>query len=258
VFSTKAWAQASGLFTTRNVVQAERELLKVLRFDLHVSCTAVASHYAAIMARYSRPAAVSCAAYASHAPVSHHVLPMASSSRHPTYAYHAIPFSRRPSVSSVVSSGSSSPLDSPELQTPPETYIPRGAPSHVTADPKRSHVPASHVAPYVLASDFGSVVHHNPANVPAYEDPQTYLLGDGKHFGDANTYSQPSLLAELYQDLDPQFMQLPPTEIAPPMFINFLPDTAHRHISEFPPQFEQNPVPWADAPLTVHNFHYAF
>ena len=198
MFSTKAWALASGLFTPKHVVQAERELLAVLRFDLHVSWTAVASHYAAIMQRNNQPTITNGVVYALRLPSSHQVLPIASSSRRPTYAYSAVqaaqPY-RRPSPSFTVSSGSSSPLDSPELQTPPDTY-----PSHATSDPKWSHASASHVAPYVLANDLSSVAPQNPASMPMHEELQPYLLADGKLFGDPSAHAQPSLLAELYED----------------------------------------------------------
>ena len=263
VFSTKAWAQASGVFSTRHVVHAERELLRVLCFDLHVSRTAVASLYAAVIARFrqSTIAHHAAAAYASRTPPFQHVLPIAASSRRPPpYAHHAVPsvsLFRRRSAASTVSSGSSSPLDSPELQTPPETY-PRSVPSHAPSDPKWTHAPVSHVLPYVLANDYTSVAPQNPVSMSGYEEPHPYVLADPKSLGNVNAHGQPSLLAELYDDLDGPYVSHATNEVAPPTFPNYLPDISHP-VSAAAPQYPQNSLPWADISHTgAQDYAYVF
>lgn len=265
IYSTKAWAIASGLFTVRDVVRAERELIQVLHFDLYVREAELAAHYDAIAMRCRYPAVspqtfVSCPAK-----------PVLPSLQYPVYtplqtpSVHAL---RRSSACSITSSGSASPLDSPELQTP-ESY-PYNVPAHAASDAKRSIPSASYTIPYVLADDL-------PAAYPEFsfsasrrslatplDGSAFYLFPSGKDFGDVASDTQPSLLAELLEDLDPKYMTLPHTsEVVPPT-------QSHSHLPpagapQWPDVSHQYAVPAESLPHTswsqpqlVFNLPYAY
>lgn len=218
IYSTKAWAIASGLFTVRDVVRAERELIQVLHFDLHVREAELAAHYEAIAMRCRYPA-VSPQTF-----VSRPAKPVLPPLQYPAYtplqtpSVHAL---RRSSACSIMSSGSASPLDSPELQTP-ESY-PYNVPAHAASDAKRSNPSASYAIPYVLADDLPAAYPEfsfsasQRSLAPTLDGSAFYLFADGKDFGDVAPDAQPSLLAELLEDLDPKYMTLPrPSEVVPP------------------------------------------
>lgn len=245
MYSTKAWAHAAGLTSARDVVKAERELLQVLRFDLKINGRAVASHFKAIVALSARPA-IRIATHV-HAPPSLHASPVASSPQvaryHPyhTPSIHAL---RRSSVDSAVSSGSASPLDSPELQTP-EPH-PFNVPAHAAFDAKRAFPAVPYVAPYILGGDSRDAFAQQFASAPAPDEPWPYLLAGGKDFGDVIPPSQPSLLAELLGDLDPQFIPVShPPEVAPSFLTNFHPNAAHQW-SDPSLQYKENALPWVE------------
>ncbi|KIP09810.1 hypothetical protein PHLGIDRAFT_125960 [Phlebiopsis gigantea 11061_1 CR5-6] len=253
VFSTRTWAQASHWFAAKDVVRAERELLQVLCYNLQINSRALASHYKAIVAR-CRHLAINPAAFASRQPPSPQTFPVASSSRLPALAPNAmasIHALRRISVDSAMSSGSASPMDSPELQTP-ESY-PASLLAHGSADAKRIQPPVSYVTPYSLANGNRGIHSQDASSIPAYDEPRPYLFAPGKDFGDALPEPQPSLLAELLEDLDPQYIpQSRLTEIGLPFMAHNLPPVPPQWM-DFPQQYAENPVSWAPAPPVVQN-----
>lgn len=248
MYSTKAWAHAAGLTSTRDVVKAERELLQVLRFDLKVSGLVLASHYEAIRLRCLRPT-ISIATHTRAPPV------LRAAPQFPRYAPNPVPSIhalRRASVDSTMSSGSASPLDSPEVQTP-ESY-PYNVPAHVMSDAKRTHAPvALAVPPYIL--DVPDVYPQGFRNPQPYDQPLPYLLAGGKDFGEVAPLSQTSLLAELYGDLDVSFVPAL-SDVAPPFVPNFHAPAAHQW-PELSGPFIENTLPF-DHRVQNTTIPYAF
>ena len=138
-------------------------------------------------------------------------------------------------------------MDSPELQTP-ESY-PASLLAHGSADTKRIQPPVSYVTPYTLANENRGVHSQGAPSIPAHDEPRPYLFAPGKDLGDAPPEPQPSLLAELLEDLDPQYIpQSRPTEIGLSFMAHNLPPVPPHQWMDFPQQYAENPVPWAPAP----------
>lgn len=246
VFSTRAWAHASStLFTTKEIVRAERELLQVLRFDLSIPGAALMSHYKMVVARCRQHAlAISNTTFSPQIPASLQGLHIASSFRHPRYPSNPVPSmhrSLRASPASTSSSGSISPVESPVPQTPPP--YPYGVHTHATSDTQRTNVPtAAYAMPYVLVNDFHDAASKLPPSIAVPAQPKAYLPAGGNDFGTIAP-TQPSLLAELYGDLDPQsLLHSHPAEIAPAFVSNVLPNVAQW--PDHPPHIAVSVGPW--------------
>ncbi|GJE84798.1 cyclin N-terminal domain-containing protein [Phanerochaete sordida] len=252
VFSTRAWAHASStLFTVKEIVRAERELLQVLRFDLSIPGAALMAHYKMVVARCRQHAlAISSAAYSPQIPASLQGPHIASSSRYTRYPSNPVISmhrSQRASPASTSSSGSISPVESPEPQTPPA--YPYSVPAHAPSDTQRTSIPTSaFTMPYVLANDLHDLAGKLPPSMPAFEDPKAFLPVDGKDFG-AIPPTQPSLLAELYGDLDPQSaLHSHPAEIAPPFVPSVFPGVLPQQWPDHPTRAVVGAGGWMEIP----------
>ena len=202
------------------------------------------------MARHRHPA-ISTAAFALRPTPSPQTFQIPSSSRPPRFAPNPVPSihaPRRTSVDSSMSSGSASPQESPELQTP-ESY-PFSGPAHGSSDPKRTLPPVS----YILANETRSAHSQDLTDIPGRDEPRPYLLAGGKDLGDGFPSSQTSLLAELLEGLDPQYIpHLYPAEVGPSFQTHNLPPPALPYLLDITQQYVETSIPWADVPPAVQN-----
>lgn len=223
ILSTKAWAISSTIFTSRDVVKAEREFLQVLRYDLSVTEDQLIVHRVPLLMKVRDFAA-------------RHMVLKSAPHPHRAAAVRYCPYqtTQRPSAtqahvrrlvthSATSSSSSLSPLDSPQLQTPPDPH-----PYSLAAtgsELKRTYQSASLALPYVLAQ----TSYDTPIDAPMHAVDARYLSSlfrtgspyshtSRKDFGDRPDKIPPPPYSGRLQQLDSNVLTLPrsATEVRPP------------------------------------------
>ena len=216
-YSYQAWADATGIFDKKDVIQMEREMLTVLQFHLQVKSEDLTAHYTPLMAKCCPQTTYSSLGYL------------------PDYSFRALsqscdeyyPGSWSP-VSSVSSASSLSSPDSPALLTPEGSILAR---SLLPAEPW--HRTAGAGAP--LNASAGSVPHakdpwmsfapprrldlSQQLQYPLYTPPPDQP--SQKNFGDAPEFNMEYDLRDLLQGFNNPRITLPHlSEIIPPSLVH--------------------------------------